>query len=200
MIRLFPVALEGAPHYSNDFGVPGQTGKPHHGIDIFADEGAPIVAVDDGDLRYDEDPMGGHAFYLRAPDGTVYYGAHLASYEGTGPRAVAAGDVLGYVGNTGNAAGGPTHLHFEMHPAGGVAVNPYPWLSALSPVSVLSSHVEAPPAPPAPIDPLPPIGPLAGPVPPIPHAPARGLTRGEGTALGFLALGFTWALARRAHA
>ena len=124
-IRVFPISAAGNPSYVDDFGVIGKTGKPHQGIDIFGNEGAPILAVDDGQLRFALDPLGGNAFYLTSTDGTTYYGAHLSAYAGTAPRAVVAGDVVGYVGHTGNAAGTPSHLHFEEHPKGGAAVDPY---------------------------------------------------------------------------
>ena len=187
-MRAFPVAAEGHPHFTDDFSYvkPGATGK-HGGIDIFADEGAPIVAVDDGQLVFAEDPKGGHAFYLHAPDGTVYYGAHLSEYEGDA-RVVEAGDVIGYVGHTGNAAETASHLHFEMHPAGGIGVDPFRALSELVPPSVPNPAVRAidnvlPPSL-GPPDSLPNLIPHA-PVPPIPHAP---IARGSGGAIAVLGL------------
>lgn len=147
---MFPVASEGQPHYTDDFGVTGQTGKPHQGIDIFAASGTPILAVDDGALRFDEDPLGGHAFYLKAGDGTTYYGAHLSAYEGQAPRTVTAGDVIGYVGKTGNAASTTPHLHFEEHPGSAkAAVDPYKELQA-APLYVGPSEPASPPWAPAP--------------------------------------------------
>lgn len=128
MIRLFPMATA---DYSDDFNA-----QTHHGNDLFAPEGAPVFAVDDGSLRLTEDPIGGHVFYLHAPDGTVYYGAHLSAYEGA-DRSVRAGDVIGYVGHTGNAAHTQPHLHFEVHPGGGAAVDPF---SLLAPYRPTGSH------------------------------------------------------------
>ena len=62
---------------------------------------------------------------LTGASGTRYYYAHLSAWEGSS-RAVAQGDVVGYVGSTGNS--GVNHLHFEVHPGGGIAVNPYPYV------------------------------------------------------------------------
>ena len=128
-IRVFPVASARGVHFSDDFGVPRPGDRTHAGIDIFAPRGTPVLAVDSGTVRYAIDPIGGLSFYLRAADGTTYYGTHLSGVEG-GARSVRAGDVIAYVGNDGNAAGTPPHLHFEAHPQGGRAINPFAELSA----------------------------------------------------------------------
>ncbi len=122
---LFPVA---GPHkYTNDWHMPRSGGRLHQGTDIFADVGTPLVAVEPGDVRYGTDPLGGNIVTLTTNERIRYYYAHLDRFEGTN-RAVVAGDVIGYVGKTGNAATTPPHLHFEVHPNGGEAVNPYPLL------------------------------------------------------------------------
>ena len=68
---------------------------------------------------------------MQGQDGNTYYYAHLSDYV-CGARAVAAGELIGHVGNTGDAAGGPTHLHFEIRPGGpnGRAIDPYPTLAS----------------------------------------------------------------------
>jgi len=126
-LRIFPVAAPTT--FTNDFAAPRSGGRTHEGNDLFAGEGAPLVAVDDGEVRFGTDPLGGNVANLRAPDGTRYYYAHLSAYSGVN-RTVRAGEVIGYMGHTGNAANTPTHLHFEVHPSGGPAVNPYPLLAA----------------------------------------------------------------------
>lgn len=125
-LRVFPVASVPGLHFSDDWGDPRSGGRTHQGNDIFAPSGTPVVAVDDGAVRFVVDPIGGRSFYLRTADGVTYYGTHLSGYEGV-DRAVKAGDVIGYVGTDGNAAGKPAHLHFEVHPGGG-PVDPYPLL------------------------------------------------------------------------
>jgi murein DD-endopeptidase MepM/ murein hydrolase activator NlpD len=196
MIRVFPVAAEGSPHFTNDYGVPNlRGGGLHQGIDIFADESTPVVAVDDGAIRYAVEGTGGNVFYLHADDGTSYYGAHMLSTEGASGRRVVAGEILGYVGRTGNASSTSPHLHFEVHPnAGPGTVSPFEELSALPPPSVTSSlgavdQVLAPQASPA--TGLPPIAVVPGPVPPIPRPKSRG-----GAVFLVLAFGGTFALAR----
>jgi murein DD-endopeptidase MepM/ murein hydrolase activator NlpD len=199
MIRVFPVAAEGHPIFTDDFGAPRLGARKHQGNDIFADEGTPIVAVDDGALRFDEDPIGAHAFYLNAGDGTVYYGAHLSAFEGPSPRQAVAGEIIGYVGHTGNAATTAPHLHFEVHPSGGIAVDPYRLLLPLPPPSVVSSlGAVGQVLPPSPVPselPLPPIPVRPGPVAPIPYPTNRG-RNGAGVAF-FFALLFGGVVAAR---
>lgn len=129
-LRVFPVA--GNATFSDDFAAP-RGGHSHQGIDIFAAEGTPVRAVDDGRVRYDENKLGGHTAYVKASDGTTsYYYAHLSSYEGAA-RPVKAGDVIGYVGHTGNAANTPPHLHFQVSYSAGGTANPYELLAAVAP-------------------------------------------------------------------
>jgi len=70
------------------------------------------------------------AVFLRGDDGNLYYYFHFQGYEG-GSRHVQQGEVIGYTGNTGDASGGATHTHFEIHPGGGPAVNPYPTVAGI---------------------------------------------------------------------
>ena len=119
-----PVA---GPHaFSNDWHQPRGSGRLHQGNDILAPRGTPVVANVSGSVSRHPNNLGGLAYYLHGDDGNTYYGAHLSAYAAQGH--VPIGTVIGYVGNTGDAAGGPTHLHFEIHPGGGAAVNPYPTL------------------------------------------------------------------------
>lgn len=124
-IRVFPII--GGARFSNDFGVPRSSGRTHQGNDLFAPAGAQIIAVDDGEVRFGIDPLGGNIANLYADDGARYYYAHMQE-PGSGAFRVHLGDVVGHVGNTGNAATTPPHLHFEAHPNRGRAVNPYPSL------------------------------------------------------------------------
>ncbi|MDQ1439680.1 MAG: hypothetical protein QOK43_3309 [Acidimicrobiaceae bacterium] len=119
-----PVA---GPHsFGDSWRQPREGGRQHMGTDVFAARGTPVVAPVAGTLTYRNGAIGGLAFYLDGVDGVTYYGAHMTTQTApTGP--IKAGAPIGTVGNTGNAAGGATHLHFEIHPKG-VAVNPYPTL------------------------------------------------------------------------
>lgn len=126
----FPVP---GPHaFSSDFGAPRPQGG-HEGIDILAARGAPVVAVADGvidSISRADTGLGGISLWLRDDAGTRYYYAHLSRIApelALGSR-VAAGRRIGAVGRTGDARGGVFHLHFQMHPGGGRAVNPYPEL------------------------------------------------------------------------
>jgi hypothetical protein len=92
----------------------------HQGTDLFAPLGTPVRAPFDGTLRRSDGPIGGLAAYVTGTDGTYAYLAHLSAlFPGqVDGMTVRQGDVVGFVGNTGDAAGGPTHVHFELHPRG----------------------------------------------------------------------------------
>jgi murein DD-endopeptidase MepM/ murein hydrolase activator NlpD len=134
---VFPVY--GPATFSNDFGVPRADTVWHHGNDIFAPLGAPVLAVSDGTLfLVGWNTLGGNRVWLRDLQGNEFYYAHLSAFSPIASEGahVHAGDVIGFVGATGDAVGTPTHLHFEIHPVellsmgyDGV-INPYPYLLA----------------------------------------------------------------------
>jgi peptidoglycan LD-endopeptidase LytH len=120
--------VQGPHSFSNDYGQPRPGGRSHQGNDILAPRGTPVVANVAGTMQQHPNGLGGLAYFLEGDDGKEYYGAHLDSFSGATGH-VPIGTVIGYVGNTGDAAGGPTHLHFEIHPSGHTPTNPYPTLS-----------------------------------------------------------------------
>lgn len=116
--------IQGGATFMNDWGFPRSGGRFHEGNDLFAPRRRPAVAVVSGTVVQTTGRLGGNQVKLFGDDGVAYYYTHLDAFGAKGR--VSAGSVIGYVGNTGNAAGGPTHVHFEIHPGGGAAVNPYP--------------------------------------------------------------------------
>jgi hypothetical protein len=122
----FPVA--GLASYSHDWWFPrfGPGWRLHEGTDIFAARGTPVRAPVDGTVKIHNGGLGGLAVYVVQPDGTYWYLAHLAgTAAGLAEGAsVKTGDVVGFVGDSGNARGGPTHVHFEVHPGGGGPIDP----------------------------------------------------------------------------
>ena len=126
----FPVA--GLATWSDDFHDPRYNPTPHlhQGNDIWTAFGTPVRAPDNGVVSLTDEVVGGKSAYVTTADGTYYYMTHLDGFPddlSSGER-VAVGQVVGYAGATGNAAGGPPHVHFEIRPGGGGAVNPKPIL------------------------------------------------------------------------
>jgi len=128
---VFPVFGESS--FTDDYGAPRAVTGWHHGNDIFAATGTPVLAVADGTLsRVGINTLGGNRLWLTDEAGNEFYYAHLSAYAPatiSGAR-VRAGQVIAFVGNTGQAITTPPHLHFEVHPRGGDSVNPYPYLMA----------------------------------------------------------------------
>jgi len=110
--------------YGDSWGAPRSGGRSHEGVDMLAPMGTPIYAVVSGMVNFKQNRLGGNAASLSGDNGNRYYYAHFSGYEGVSRR-VTQGEVIGYNGDTGNATGTP-HLHFEIHPGGGLAVNPTP--------------------------------------------------------------------------
>jgi hypothetical protein len=140
---IFPVV--GQVSYVDDFGAPRPGGR-HQGNDLMAAKRSPAVAAEAGKVKYwTTSRAAGCMLYLYGDSGTSYYYIHLnndltskndnrgkcvrgvAYAVGNGAR-VAVGQQIAYLGDSGDADGGNSHLHFEVHPGGGRAVSPYPYL------------------------------------------------------------------------
>src|SRR5215468_9440848 len=122
---VFPVY--GPSSFTDTFGGPRSdvSGGWHHGDDIFAPLGAPVLAVATGTVfSVGWNTIGGNRLWVRDGQGNLFYYAHLSAFTplAVNGSKVNAGDVLGFVGNTGDAQGTPTHLHFEIHPVGLIAL------------------------------------------------------------------------------
>jgi murein DD-endopeptidase MepM/ murein hydrolase activator NlpD len=126
----FPVA--GEVHYSDDWLYPrwGPGFRFHLGCDVFAARGTPVRAPVDGIAQTKQDTLGGLTVKVIMPDKTFFYLAHLSGLvEGfTQDMPVKTGDIVGYVGNSGDAAGGATHVHVGVYPKGGPPIDPKPIL------------------------------------------------------------------------
>jgi murein DD-endopeptidase MepM/ murein hydrolase activator NlpD len=136
---VFPVY--GPAQFGDSFGAfrGDVSGNWHHGDDIFAPLGAPIVACANGIVfSVGWNDVGGNRLWLRDDQGNEFYFAHLSAFTPLAKNGmrVRAGEMLGFVGNTGDAQGTPTHLHFEVHPSSLIfmgydgAVDPTPYLDA----------------------------------------------------------------------
>ena len=122
--------VDGTVEVNDNFGIWHDHGKDgshvHQGVDMGAATGTPIVATFNGNAVANPSEAGGMAVEVYGAGG-YSYNAHLSAYGKLGP--VKVGDVIGYVGSTGNASG--PHLHFEWHPADGEAVDPFLFLTAV---------------------------------------------------------------------
>lgn len=140
---VFPIV--GPVTYISDFGAPRGTGS-HQANDLMAAKRSPAVAAEAGTIKYwTSSRTAGCMLYLYGVSGTVYYYIHLnndltlkndnrgkcikgVAYTVKDGARVAAGQQIAYVGDSGDANGIASHVHFEIHPGGGRAVNPYPYL------------------------------------------------------------------------
>jgi peptidoglycan LD-endopeptidase LytH len=121
--------VQGPHAFVDSWGAPRSGGRRHQGVDMMAARGVPTVAPVSGRVEHRGNSLGGLSWHLHGDDGTYYFGTHLSAYANQGAGWVEAGTLIGYVGDTGNAAGNP-HLHFEIHPGGrGNPINPYPTVS-----------------------------------------------------------------------
>ncbi len=118
----FRCPIAGPNAFGDTWGAARSGGRHHEGVDMMSPEGTPIVAVVGGNVTFRTATLGGLVMSLVGNDGNRYFYGHLSRYEGSS-RSVVAGEVIGYVGHTGNTTA--NHLHFEIHPGGGPAVNPY---------------------------------------------------------------------------
>ena len=121
-----PVA--GPRAFGDTWGAARSGGRSHEGVDMMSPAGTPLVAVESGSVQFKTTSLGGNSVWLNGASGTRYFYAHLSAWEGSS-RSVSQGEVIGYVGATGNTTA--NHLHFEVHPGGGQAVNPYPYVRAV---------------------------------------------------------------------
>lgn len=115
--------------FFNDWGFPRAGGARYHeGNDLFSGRGAAVYAPVSGTVEQKTGSIGGMQFNLTGDDGVMYLGSHMSGFGKSGR--VNAGDVLGFVGTSGNAIGTSPHLHFGMFLSNGLAINPYPTLLA----------------------------------------------------------------------
>ena len=124
----FPVVGGEADSIRGLFGASRDAGRrDHEGVDIFVQRLTPVLAVASGSAVRGHDALGGNTVWLNTP-GTSYYYAHLDRIAVSDQQRVKVGDVLGYVGNSGNASGMPSHLHFGVYRWGREPIDPLPLL------------------------------------------------------------------------
>ena len=134
---VFPVV--GSTTICSAFGDPRGAGAVHHGVDICAPMNTPVLAPDSGSVRFGTDPKGGNVALVDGDGGGTWYLAHLSAFAGQN-RGVDAGDVIGFVGMTGNASTTLPHTHVEAWPTGVYTnyIDPTPLLA-------VAQHFKTPP-------------------------------------------------------
>jgi peptidoglycan LD-endopeptidase LytH len=128
-----PVPVDGVRPSAihNTWRAPRGGGRHHQGVDIFAKSGTPVRSTTEGIvIRVGQNRLGGNVVWVLGPGRQTHYYAHLRDFAGfeVGDRVVA-GEIIGYVGDTGNARGTPHHLHYGVYEFGGTAINPFPLLT-----------------------------------------------------------------------
>lgn len=135
-LQVFP--MQGGCGFSDTWHDPRSGGRLHEGVDIMGAKGLAIYATNDGVISRMSSggALGGNVIYVKIPNGTYFYYAHLDSFAPgmTAGVPVKAGQIIGYNGSTGS--GGSSHLHFEVHPFGGPAVSPYQFVKAVDACNV----------------------------------------------------------------
>jgi murein DD-endopeptidase MepM/ murein hydrolase activator NlpD len=127
-----PIPVQGVTTSAlvDSWGAPRSGGREHRGIDIFAKRGTPVLSPVDGVvLSVGQNRLGGNVVRVLGPGPQVHYFAHLERFGAVKRRGlVRRGEVIGYVGDTGNARGTPPHLHYGIYVVPGRAINPFPIL------------------------------------------------------------------------
>jgi len=132
-----PLASRRAPRFVDSWGNARSGGRHHEGIDIFAPKDTPVMSTTSGLVtKVGTNHLGGQVVWVLGPGLERHYYAHLSRSGAfrTGDR-VEAGAIIGYAGDTGNARGGPVHLHYGIY-RNGTAQNPYPRLAAGAPTGI----------------------------------------------------------------
>lgn len=178
-LQQFPV--QGPCTFVDTYGAPRSGGRSHEGVDIIARAGLMVYAVADGTLSGQylatTAALAGNGWKLRKADGTYFFYAHLSAFVpglAIGSNVVA-GQVIGYIGQTGNA--GSPHLHFEIHPGGGDPINPTASVLAVDGCKITTPAVPGVPTPPPTPTPAPTPAPAPTPTPtPVPATTAPRVT------------------------
>lgn len=146
MPRTLPIPVDGvtAGRLQNTWGYARDGGRHHQGIDIFAPRNTPVRSATAGIIEFKGmKGLGGQVVTITGPGGYRLYYAHLEDF---GPQAVGdwveAGEIIGTVGNSGNAAVSSTHLHYGIYSPSGAAVNPYPFLKGGQPFAERTQPVQ----------------------------------------------------------